>query len=67
MVSEWMGPNSDEYQSFLSSAQILTEAPLLLRGVHCGELGDLVTTAMANALKIPIVLFTSAPSFPSPQ
>ena len=65
VASEWMGPNSDEYQSFLSSAQLLTEAPRFLqRGVHCGELGDLVITAMANALKIPIVVFTSAPNFP---
>ena len=65
MVSEWMGPNSDEYQSFLASAQLLAEAPRFLQhGVHCGELGDLVITAMANALKIPIVVFTSAANFP---
>ena len=65
VVSEWMGPNSDEYQSFLASTQLLAEAPRFLQhGVHCGELGDLVITAMANALKIPIVVFTSAANFP---
>lgn len=65
VVSEWMGPNASEYQSFLTSTQLLVEAPRFLqRGVHCGDLGDLVIAAMSNALKMPIIVFTSAPNFP---
>ena len=65
MVYEWTGPNSAEYQSFLTSEEIITEAPRFLeRGNYCGEMGDLVVTALANALRIPIVLFTSAANFP---
>ena len=67
VVTEWMGPNSGEYQAFLTSThdQLLAEAPQFLqRGVHSGDLGDLVLTAIANTLRMPVVVFTSAPNFP---
>ena len=65
IVAEWTGPNSQEYRSFLTASQLWSEAQRFLqRGVFSGELGDLVVTAAANAFQIPIVVFTSAASFP---
>ena len=65
VVTEWTGPNSDQYQSFLGPTQIADEALRFLQpGVHGGELGDLVVIAMTNALCIPIMVFTSATNFP---
>jgi hypothetical protein len=65
LVAEWSGPNSAEYQNFLAATQLLVEAPRFLqKGVFCCELGDLVITALANVLRIPIVVFTSVQNFP---
>lgn len=65
IVAEWTGPNSMEYQNFLTATQLLAQAQRFLqRGVYSGELGDLVVTATANALQIPIVVFTSVASLP---
>ena len=65
IVAEWTGLNSQEYRSFLTDSQLWSEAQRFLqRGVFSGELGDLVVTAAANAFQIPIVVFTSAASFP---
>ena len=63
--AEWTGPHSVEYQSFLSATHLFSEAESFCqRGVFSGELGDLVATAMANALQMPIVMFTSLAHFP---
>ena len=65
IVAEWTGPNSTEYCSFLTATQLWAEAQhFLQRGVFTGDLGDLVVTATVNAIQIPIVVFTSAASFP---
>jgi hypothetical protein len=65
VVEEWTGPHSVEYQSFLSATHLFSEAESFRqRGVFSGELGDLVATAMANALQMPIVMFTSLTHFP---
>jgi hypothetical protein len=65
VVEEWTGPHSVEYQSFLSATHLFSEAESFRqRGVFSGELGDLVATAMANALQMPIVMFTSLAHFP---
>lgn len=66
LVAEWIGPYTVEYQSFPVSTQLLAEAPHFLQKelIFCCELEDFVITALVNALRIPIVVFTSAPNFP---
>lgn len=64
VVREWLGPHSAEYCAFLTSSQLQQEAEQFLSpGMYTGELGDLVLLALANALCMPIVVFTSVANF----
>ena len=51
-MAEWLGDHSQEYQSFLTRAQLVGEAHRFLEnGEFAGELGDLVLTGLANVLQ----------------
>ena len=64
VVREWLGPHSAEYCAFLTSSQLQREAEhFLSSGMYTGELGDLVLLALANALRMHIVVFTSVTNF----
>ena len=65
VVEEWLGENCEDYQSFLTHANLQVEALKFLQpGVFSGEMGDLVIKAVANIIQTPIVLFTSAIALP---
>ena len=59
MFEEWMA-HSDLYQHFLAKEQIFeSEAKLFLNDGHFAtDLGNAMPLAMANALKLPIVIIT---------
>lgn len=59
MVSQWMS-NSEYYQSFVTT-DILSESHFFCK---VSTLGDLMVLTLANALNLPIVIFTSAPNMP---
>ena len=64
-VTEWLGENSQYYQSFLTHDQLREQAQRFLAdGEYCGDLGDLVLPALVNALSLPITVFTSAENMP---
>ena len=66
VVEEWLGENTGSYQSFLTSDQLHEQAQSFLNsGTFAGDIGDLVVQALANVLKIPIVVFTSVESMPT--
>ena len=65
MFDEWM-THPDLYQHFLTGEQIFaSEAKLFLNNGHFAtELGNAMPLAMANALKLPIVIFTDMENMP---
>ena len=65
MFEEWMA-HSDLYQHFLAKEQIFeSEAKLFLNDGHFAtDLGNAMPLAMANALKLPIVIFTQMENLP---
>lgn len=65
MFDEWM-THPDLYQHFLSGEQIFeSEAKLFLNNGHFAtDLGNAMPLAMANALKLPIVIFTEMENMP---
>lgn len=66
VVEEWLGENTGSYQSFLTSDQLHEQAQSFLNsGTFAGDIGDLVVRALANVLKIPIVVFTSVENMPT--
>lgn len=66
VVEEWLGENTGSYQSFLTSDQLHEQAQSFLNsGTFAGDIGDLVVRALANALKVPIVVFTSVENMPT--
>ena len=65
MFDEWM-THPHLYQHFLTGEQIFdTEAKLFLNNGHFAtDLGNAMPLAMANALKLPIVIFTEMENMP---
>lgn len=65
MFEEWMA-HSDLYQHFLTGEQLFEkEAKLFLNDGHFAtDLGNAMPLAMANALKLPIVVFTQMENLP---
>ena len=65
MFDEWM-THPDLYQHFLTGEQIFeSEAKLFLNNGHFAtDLGNAMPLAMANALKLPIVIFTEMENMP---
>ncbi|SMN12541.1 hypothetical protein SPBRAN_1617 [uncultured Candidatus Thioglobus sp.] len=64
MVKEWKD-NASYYQSFLTSTTVDIEAGNFLRsGYYFGELSDTMVLALSNALKLPIIVFTSIQHHP---
>ena len=61
-VAEWLGENSQHYQSFLTHDQLCEQAQRFLRdGEYCGDIGDLVLPALVNTFSLPVIMvFTSA-------
>ena len=65
-VSEWSGENRQQYESFLTTDNFEREVELFKhQGYFTGELGNLMVLAMANVLKMPIVIFSSLENFPT--
>jgi hypothetical protein len=64
IVREWMN-NPDQYKPFLDSQiEFETEASLFLNGGHfASQLGNSMPLAMANVLKIPMVVMTQMDNF----
>ena len=59
VATEWT-VSAHEYTSFLTESQLKKEAERLQRdGIFDEGLGDLVLTGISNALRVPIILFTS--------
>ena len=66
VVNEWLGENTGDYQSFLTSDQLEEQAQVFLNsGTFAGDIGDLVVQALTNVLKSPIVVFTSMENVPT--
>ncbi len=64
MVREWI-ENSSYYEGFLEDVCIEQEAPKFLApGYFFGDLADTMVTALSNALKMPIVVFSSTACYP---
>ena len=65
MFEEWMA-HSDLYQHFLAKEQIFeSEAKLFLNDGHFAtDLGNAMPLAMANVLKLPIVIITQMENLP---
>ena len=58
-VAEWLGENSQHYQSFLTHDQLCEQAQRFHRdGEYCGDIGDLVLPALVNTLSLPVMVFT---------
>ena len=66
MVIEWLGENSEQYQEFLTRAQLEQQAALLQQcsGNMPSNVGDLAIVAISNQLQMPVVLFTSMKNLP---
>ena len=65
-VSEWSGENRQHYESFLTTDNFDKEVERFTRqGYFTGELGNLMILAMANVLKMPIVIFSSLENYPT--
>ena len=66
VVNEWLGENTGDYQSFLTSDRLQEQAQAFLNsGMFAGDIGDLVVRALTNVLKSPIVVFTSMENMPT--
>jgi len=66
VVNEWLGENTGDYQSFLTSDQLEEQAQAFLNsGTFAGDIGDLVVQVLTNVLKSPIVVFTSMENMPT--
>lgn len=64
VVAEWIGDNSDYYQSFVTS-DIQSEAEQYLNsGEFAGNLGDLMVVTLSNVLHLPIMIFTTITNLP---
>ena len=64
-IAEWLGENSQHYQSFLTHDQLRDQAQqFLIDGEYCGDIGDLVLPALVNTLSLPTTVFTSAENMP---
>ena len=64
LVCEWL-EHRDYYQSFLTSEQVESSAVMFLqRGYFHGELGNTMVLALANALKLTIIIVSSIPNQP---
>lgn len=65
IVDEWL-VNKDHYEPFLTSGQnYYSEAKAFLQEGHfASQLGNAMPLAVSNALRIPIVVFTSMSNFP---
>jgi PIN domain nuclease of toxin-antitoxin system len=58
-VDEWTGSFTSEYQGFLTDTIIEDEAELFLNSGHySSSLGDAMPLAMANVLRLPILIPT---------
>ena len=65
-VSEWSGENRKRYESFLTTDNFDEEVERFThKGYFTGELGNLMVLAMANVLKMPIVIFSSLENYPT--
>lgn len=65
-VSEWSGENRQQYESFLTTDNFDEEVMRFThKGYFTGELGNLMVLAMANVLKMPIVIFSSLENYPT--
>lgn len=65
-VSEWSGENRPHYESFLTTDNFDEEVKRFThKGYFTGELGNLMVLAMANVLKMPIVIFSSLENYPT--
>ena len=65
-VSEWSGENRPHYESFLTTDNFDEEVKRFThKGYFTGELGNLMILAMANVLKMPIVIFSSLENYPT--
>jgi hypothetical protein len=59
IVDEWTGSFTSEYQGFLTDTIIEDEAELFLNSGHySSSLGDAMPLAMANVLRLPILILT---------
>ena len=65
LVQEWID-NPDQYKPFLDGqSEFETEARLFLNDGHfASQLGNSMPLAIANVLKIPIVVMTQMDNFP---
>ena len=67
MVQEWM-LNKQRYKNYLDEnkrEEFEQNSERYLKcGEYAGDFGDLMITAIANVLSLPIVVFTSTPIFP---
>ena len=66
IIQEWLGENRYEYECFTSTeSSFEVEATKFLQnGYYDSELGNTMPLAMANALKVSLVVFTSLSSSP---
>lgn len=65
-VSEWLGKNRPHYESFLTTDNFDEEVKRFThKWYFTGELGNLMVLAMANVLKMPIVIFSSLENYPT--
>ena len=65
-VSEWSGENRQPYENFLATDNFENEVEQFShRGYFTEELGNLMVLAMANVLKMPVVIFSSLENFPT--
>lgn len=52
-VTEWLGENSNVYQSFLTHSQLREQAQRFMQdGEYSGDIGDLILPALANCIYI---------------
>ena len=59
VVEEWTGAFRSEYQAFLTNVAIEDEAHAFLTDGHYStSLGDAMPLAMANVLRLPLLIFT---------
>ena len=65
-ISEWLGENRPHYESFLRTDNFDAEVKRFThKGYFTGELGNLMVLAMANVLKMPIVIFSLLENYPT--
>ena len=65
-VGEWFGENRRHYESFLTTDNFDNDIEhFKQQGYFTRELGNLMVLALANVLKIPIVIFSSLENYPT--